>query len=94
MSESNERLHVMLRGRVQGVNFRYFTRQEASRRKLSGWVLNRSDGGVEVVAEGPRPALEGLLAFLRQGPPSASVGDLQSTWSKATGEFAQFEVRW
>ncbi len=87
------RLHAIVRGIVQGVNFRYATRREAQRLLLTGWVRNRPDGTVEVIAEGPRAQLERLLDFLRSGPPMARVTGVEVTWQPATGEFAAFEIR-
>ena len=57
-----------VRGRVQGVGYRYFTIREAERLNINGWVRNAYDGGVEVWAEGSMDALEQFLARLRQGP--------------------------
>jgi acylphosphatase len=94
MPDSAERLHAIVSGVVQGVNFRNFTRSEAGRLGLTGWVRNRSDGTVEALAEGPRPALERLLAWLQHGPPAARVTEVQTAWSTATGEFEKFNVRW
>ncbi len=90
---ANKRLHAIVRGIVQGVNFRYHTRRMARRLLLTGSVCNRPDGTVEVVAEGPLPHLESLVAFLRVGPPSARVDEVQQTWSDATNEFAMFDIR-
>ena len=61
---------------------------------LSGWVRNQPDGSVEVLAEGPRPLLEQLLAFLRRGPPSARVSGVEPAWQPASQSFHQFEVQW
>jgi len=86
------RLHAVVSGIVQGVNFRYYTRQQASSLDLTGWVANRWDGTVEVVAEGPRATLEQLLAWLQHGPPSARVSNVETNWETATGEFDLFRV--
>jgi acylphosphatase len=59
-----------------------------------GWVRNRPDGAVEVVAEGPRAALEQLLSFLQQGPQAANVSQVESAWRPASEAFSEFEVRW
>jgi acylphosphatase len=88
-----ERLEVVVTGRVQGVNFRYYTQREAERLGLRGYVLNRPEGSVEVVAEGERAALEVLLAWLQHGPPAARVAQLTPQWSQPAGGFARFEVR-
>jgi len=88
------RLHAIVRGHVQGVYFRAHTRRRAQDLNLRGYVRNRWDGTVEVVAEGPRKALEQLLAFLHVGPPSAWVEGVDVDWGAATGEFWAFEVRY
>jgi len=67
------RLHVVVRGRVQGVGFRWFVKELARRLDLAGWVKNRDDGGVEVVADGPEASLRSLRDDLQQGPPGAHV---------------------
>lgn len=87
------RLHAIVHGRVQGVNFRYYTSQAANSLGLTGWVANRWNGTVEVVAEGPRDKLDQLLAFLHRGPPSAWVERVDTNWQVPTGEFKDFKVR-
>ena len=89
----NARLHALIEGRVQGVGFRYFVEENAVALDLKGWVRNRWDGSVEVVAEGDRQSLEKLLSALRRGPRAAYVSDVRSEWSQATGEFRNFYVR-
>lgn len=93
-TDQPERLHAIVLGIVQGVNFRYSTLERARRLKIKGWVKNLSDGSVEVTAEGPRPGLNQLLAFLRQGPPAATVREVRENWQTATGEFKDFSLRW
>ncbi len=87
------RLQVIVSGMVQGVNFRAYTRREAERLGLRGYALNRSDGTVEVVAEGERAALQKLFVWLHRGPPSARVEQVSLHWGSASGEFTRFEVR-
>ena len=87
------RLHARVYGMVQGVGFRAYTLRQAQRLGLTGWVRNRLDGSVEVVAEGPKGALEDLLRRLHQGPPSAGVREVQAQWESPTGEFSHFTVR-
>jgi acylphosphatase len=67
---------VRITGRVQGVWFRGWTVDEASRLKLSGWVRNRRDGAVEALFSGPAQAVDQMLAACRRGPPAASVDDV------------------
>jgi acylphosphatase len=90
--KSIERLQAIVYGRVQGVGFRFFTRDTASELGLTGWVANRYDGSVEVVAEGSRAALDQLLAYLHQGPSMARVDQVQHNFLPATREFKRFTV--
>ena len=88
-----DRLEASISGRVQGVNYRFYTQRQAERLGLTGYALNCGDGSVEVVAEGERADLERLLAWLQQGPPSARVEQVSPRWKAATGAYARFEVR-
>ncbi len=88
------RVRAIVRGRVQGVLFRYFAREHAQRLGLVGWVRNLSDGmSVEVIAEGPHAALQELVAHLRRGPPGAYVQASDVEWESARSEFSSFWVR-
>jgi acylphosphatase len=87
------RLHALVEGRVQGVGFRYFVEEKALGFGLTGWVRNRWDGSVEVVAEGERQTLEGLLSALRRGPRAAFVSTINHKWLPATAEFTRFSIR-
>ena len=69
--------HVMIRGRVQGVGYRYFVEREAQLRDLEGWVRNRRDGSVEAVFSGPAEVVAAMIAACRRGPSSARVEALQ-----------------
>jgi acylphosphatase len=91
-SVENKRLELRIRGVVQGVAFRYHTRDEASRLGLTGWVRNLADGSVQVLAEGPRPALEELCAWCSHGPPAAEVDHVEQRWERATGELRRFFI--
>ncbi|HET7087688.1 MAG TPA: acylphosphatase [Anaerolineae bacterium] len=92
MKQASESLHATVHGRVQGVNFRYYTQLKAQALNLTGWVRNRPDGTVEVVAEGARWALDQLLDFLYHGPSHAHVDRVDVEWLKATGQFTHFQV--
>jgi acylphosphatase len=88
------RLHGLVRGRVQGVNFRAFVMHHAGAMNLNGWVRNLPGGrSVEVWAEGPRDRLEKLVELLRQGPRSARVEEVGVEWSDYVGDFTTFDVR-
>jgi acylphosphatase len=88
------RAHVFVSGRVQGVFFRDHTRRWAVSLGLTGWVKNIWDGRVEVLAEGEKESLEALIARLKQGPPSASVENVEVTWGNFADEFGDFRVLW
>ena len=89
-----ERLEAIVSGRVQGVGFRAFVLRRAAELALRGYVRNRWDRSVEVVAEGPRPHLEMLLEALRRGPRAAHVAQVDVRWLPATDEFDDFDVRY
>jgi acylphosphatase len=91
-ANQDERLTAIVHGDVQGVGFRMFVWREAVRLGLRGYVRNLPDGTVEVVAEGPRPLLEQLLAALRRGPRAAEVTSVDVTWSPAIGAFTNFRA--
>jgi len=93
VSEPPARLEAIVRGRVQGVGFRYYVVRRASRLGLTGWIGNEADGSVRCVAEGPPAALDELLATLRHGPPGARVDDVVTTRGSAANGFARFSVR-
>jgi acylphosphatase len=96
MMTENEvyRMHTYVRGRVQGVGFRYFVLQSVEGLDLTGWVRNLYDGWVEVLAEGAHEDLNRLLVALRKGPISADVQDVDYEFTEAKGEFEGFRVRY
>lgn len=65
--------HVLIRGTVQGVGFRYWTRRTATARGLEGWVRNRRDGSVEAVFAGPEQVVAEMIALCHRGPEAARV---------------------
>jgi acylphosphatase len=87
------RLHAIIEGRVQGVGYRAFVAQKAGELDLRGWVRNRWEGTVEVVAEGNQTELEKLLEALHQGPRMAFVSKIKVDWEPATGEYYHFSTR-
>jgi acylphosphatase len=68
-----KRVHLSIKGRVQGVGYRAFVELEAELRGLEGWVRNRRDGSVEAVVEGEQRAIDDLVEACRKGPPSSQV---------------------
>jgi acylphosphatase len=87
------RLDATVRGRVQGVGFRYFVLREAWGLGVNGWVANERDGSVRCVAEGDRATLEELLEALRRGPRGARIEGMSVAWSEPLGNLDGFVVR-
>jgi acylphosphatase len=89
--------HVVFRGRVQGVGFRAFVEDEATRTSVEGWVRNRRDGSVEAVFAGDAKAVEDTIAACRKGPAMARVDDINAREASANelalrGEKDRFAV--
>ena len=82
----------VVRGRVQGVGFRWFVEREAHILGISGWVRNNSDGSVEVLAQGTRQQLQGLRSRLRQGPRAARVDDVEEFEAKPVSGLNTFRI--
>lgn len=87
------RANVRIRGLVQGVSFRYYTRRTAQALQVMGWVRNLPDGDVEAVFEGPAAAVQQVVDWCRRGPETARVEEIDIRWEEYRGEFAGFEVR-
>ncbi len=84
---------AVVTGRVQGVGYRYHTIRLADRLGLSGWIRNRADGGVEILAQGPDDLMEELAGWLWIGPPGAIVDDIAFTPVEPDARLAAFTVR-
>ncbi len=88
------RAHLVIRGMVQGVFYRAFTRNVAVKLGLSGWVKNLHDGRVEAVFEGDRTLIEQAVQHCRVGPPGAYVNDIEVTWEGYSGQDKGFEIKY
>ncbi|CAN5651736.1 acylphosphatase [soil metagenome] len=93
MQNSRERAHVYISGKVQGVAFRDATKRKAEKLDLVGWVSNMSDGRVEAVFEGQSDAVREMLHWCEEGPPQASVENMDDEHENAAGDLNSFEVR-
>lgn len=83
---------LVVRGRVQGVYFRASSQREAKRLGLSGWVKNRGDGSVEMLAEGEEEGLKDLIAWANRGPSAARVERVDVRWRGFTGDYPDFRI--
>ena len=81
-----------VRGRVQGVGFRWFVEREAQTLGIAGWVRNRSDGTVEVLAQGTREQLFALRSKLQQGPRASRVDDVEEVESQVQSDMKSFRI--
>jgi acylphosphatase len=83
---------ALVRGRVQGVGFRFEARSTARSLGLCGWILNLDDGGVETWAEGPEHAVKRYLEWLQHGPPGAVVKTVDVSNREPRGVYSGFTV--
>lgn len=95
MHDDNIRKHLKITGRVQGVGYRYFTRQNAEQLNLKGWVKNMPDGSVETVLSGRSDDVEEMIERLWKGPYSARVKNIEQLEmeTEPEGEFQYFRVK-
>ncbi|HYM77994.1 MAG TPA: acylphosphatase [Candidatus Dormibacteraeota bacterium] len=82
----------LVRGRVQGVGFRWFVEREAHILGIAGWVRNNHDGSVEVLAQGTRDQLSGLHSRLREGPRAARVDAVEVSEASAASGLSSFRI--
>ena len=94
MVPPRKRVHVVVRGYVQGIFFRETTRRKAAALGVRGWVRNRPEGSVEAVFEGNPRSVDELVAWCRRGPIGAEVDGVESVEEPYEGKFIRFEVRW
>jgi acylphosphatase len=87
-----KQLHMVVRGRVQGVYFRASVQREARRLGVCGWVRNRTDGALEIVAEGEETAVRDLHGWAQKGPSAARVDKVDTRWRSYVGEYSDFRI--
>lgn len=92
MGRERAAIRALVRGIVQGVGFRWSASEKAASLGLSGWVRNRADGSVELVAEGDPGDLDEFLRWLAEGPPGARVEGVEASAVPATGLFPSFRI--
>ncbi|MCX7983347.1 MAG: acylphosphatase [Bacteroidetes bacterium] len=87
------RAHIIVRGIVQGVGFRYFAARCASQLNLTGFARNLFNGDVEIEVEGQRSAVEEFITMVKVGPRLAHVKDIIVQWEPYSGKYKTFEIR-
>jgi acylphosphatase len=92
VAHSIQARRFIVRGRVQGVGFRWFVEREAHLLGIAGWVRNNPDSSVEVLAMGTRDQLAGLRSRLREGPRAARVDDVEELEAKPLPGFTTFRI--
>ncbi len=85
---------VVIRGWVQGVYFRAYTRDQARSLGLTGWVRNLPDGSVEALFEGEKDPVEKMVSWCHRGSPASRVEKVEVTYGPFTGAFDSFEIRY
>jgi acylphosphatase len=88
-----QRVHVWVKGRVQGVGFRAHVQYSARQIGVTGWVRNVDYDTVEAVAEGERENLDRFIDTMKAGPMNSRVDESNVEWQNATGEFRDFQLR-
>jgi acylphosphatase len=88
-----KRAHLLISGRVQGVNFRYYTRHQALSYSVEGWVRNLISGEVEAVFEGEGDDVQKMVEWCQEGPPAARVKHVHLDWEVPSGDFDGFHIR-
>jgi len=89
----SETLHIIVKGRVQGVYFRAYTQKQAVKLNLNGFVRNLSGGDVEIVAHGQPEDLQKLVAWCHRGPLLAKVSNVTVSHPDGDDVYAEFEIR-
>jgi acylphosphatase len=89
---STQARRFLVRGRVQGVGFRWFVEREAHILGIAGWVRNNDDGSVEVLAQGTRAQLLGLHSRLREGPRAARVDSVDVSEATPVNGMSSFRI--
>jgi acylphosphatase len=90
--DGKKQLHVLIKGKVQGVGFRYFVLQLVGEKAITGWVRNLNDGRFEGIFEGIAQDLAYLIEKISLGPSSSKITEVTETWGLATGKFPKFQI--
>lgn len=86
-------VYIVVKGRVQGVNFRYYVLRKANELGINGYVRNLKDGNVEILAQGTRDGIDRLIEFVKSSPGSSFVTDIELNWGKPETYFSNFQIK-
>ncbi len=89
-----KRLHLIIKGRVQGVFYRHNAKKKALALNLKGYVKNLDNGDVEIIAEGPEDKLNELIKWCWHGSPFSKVENIEVKWSNPENEYTDFFVKY
>jgi acylphosphatase len=89
---SQKRVHIFVKGRVQGVYFRQGMKDIAEKKNVTGWVRNLQDKRVEAILEGNDADVNSVIEWSKMGPPNAIVDDVEIINENHKGEFSKFEI--
>jgi acylphosphatase len=92
--KERSRVHILVRGKVQGVFFRDYAKKEADKLQLTGWVRNTHDGGVEIVAEGDKTCLRRFIVLCETGNSLSTVTNVDYDWEEYSGKFNDFYIKY
>ena len=90
--ERKHAVHIAIKGKVQGVSFRYFTLQQARELEITGWVQNKPNGNVEVFANGNKTNLELFIKKLQQGSSFSKVDNVILNWEYSENNYSDFSI--
>ena len=91
-SQKNQAVKIIIKGRVQGVSYRYFTLRQAQTFNIFGWVRNEPDGDVKVYAEGDSQSLDQFINYLKKGPSFSRVDDVILKWESEDKSYNEFNI--
>lgn len=92
-SETKQRVHIWVKGRVQGVGFRSYVEDHALQMGVRGWVRNFGDDTVETVAEGTKSAIDAFVQMVKKGPPVSRVDEARVEFEEPIGILEGFTVK-
>ena len=91
-ASKTQSVKIIIKGRVQGVSYRYFTLRQAQSFNISGWVKNEDNGDVRAYAEGDRESLDQFINYLKKGPTFSRIDDVILNWEAEDKSYNEFNI--